>query len=204
MQKQFYIDGAHLILTGGEITDESSIQRDELVALLPAAVNYGVQAGIWEQYKLEHDFDVPGAFVGTFEDIDVDVTDPDEPFFLLPKTVLAISSDRGIRMVYTPKGNQVYQRMSDNLFSNWGYYKNIMIDQRFFRAGDTKVKLFNKPLIEGKVNINMIVSTEDYDDDAQLPVPVGQETRVIAQLVALFREQRHTITDKVIDKTDIN
>lgn len=203
MTKSYYVDSAHLIVCGGEITDESAVWRDDIEALLPAAVNYGIQAGVWDQFKMEGDYDVPGSFVGNFPNIAVDKTDPDFPTLTLPKTMLPLSSDRGLRYLTSPKGHS-YERMNDNLWCNWYYYKNLMKDQRFFRLHGKVVTLINMPKIENNATIGMIVSTEDYLDTDHLPVPVGQELTVINQLVALFKEQRSEPQDKVEDKTDIN
>lgn len=203
--KGWYIDSALQMVLGGDENSESAVWREDVEALLPMAVNYALNAGMWEQLKLEKDFDLPGSFIGTFENLPVDITDPDEPFFTIPGTnLITLTSDRALRMVYTKKGFNVYQRMSDNLFSNWGYYKKLMVDQRFFRVAGMACTLFNKPDIEDTVCCKKIVSTEDYGDLDEMPIPAGQELVVVQQLVKLFDKQRRTPEDPYEDGSDIN
>lgn len=202
MQKGVYIDSAHAMVTGGDITDENAVWRDDIEALLPAAMNYALVGGLFDQANQEHDRDIPGSFVGVFENVDIDVTTP-YPSITLPKTIVPLSSDRGLRMITSPLGDHVYNRMNDNMYANWSYYKKI-IKERFFKIFGTLVWLFNKGTLEDKCTVYMIVSAEDYLDTDQLPVPAGKEFVVIEQLAKLFMQQRHEKDDKIEDKTDIN
>lgn len=205
MIRGHYIDNALKMVLGSEETDDSAVWRDDIESLLPAAVNYALNAGMWEQLKLEKDFDIPGSFIGTFEGIAIDFTDPDAPVFTIPGTnLITLSSDRALRMVYTQKGG-VYNRMSDNFYSMWNsYYKNVLVGQRFFYLNGMSARLYNVGALETTVCCKKIVSTEDYGDMDELPIPAGQELVVITQLVKLFREQRMTPADPYQDGTDIN
>lgn len=202
MLKGYYIDSAHAIVTGGDITDESAVWREDIDALLPAAVNFALVGGLFDQGNQEHDRDIPGSFVGVFENVAVDRTGAN-PKFTLPKTIVPLSSDRGVRLVTTPSGDHVYNKMNDNLYAGWHYYQKI-IKERLYKLQGVTCRLFNIPDLEQFVTVAMIVSTEDYLDTDHLPVPAGKEMIVVQQLVQLFTRQRLERDDKIEDKTDIN
>jgi hypothetical protein len=187
---------------GGEITDENSVWREDLEALLPAALNYSMMAGFFEQSNSEKDYEVPGSFVGHYL-VDVDFTDRNNPFITLPKHPVVLPSDRAIRFIMSEKCDRIYNRMSDNMLASWDYYKGIIKD-RFFQLEGKKVRLFNHPPLQKKCVIKMITSAEDILDTEHLPVPAGKEFLVIDELVKRFDKQRTSLTDKIIDKTDIN
>lgn len=202
MIKGHYIDGVLQMITGGDISDESAVWREDIEAFLPAAVNYGLVGGLFDQANQEHDRDIPGSFVGVFENVAVDRTGP-VPTFTLPKTIVPLSSDRGLRLVTTVSGDHVYNKMNDNMYAGWHYYKKI-IKERFYKLQGVTCRLFNIPDIEDAVTVAMIVSTEDYADTDHLPVPAGKEGVVIDQLFKMFARQRLERDDKIEDKTDIN
>lgn len=202
MLKGIYIDSALQMITGGDISDESAVWRDDIEALLPAAVNYALVGGLFDESNQEHDRDIPGSFVGVFEGVSVDRTGA-HPQFVLPKTMVPLSSDRGLRLVTTIAGDHVYNKMNDNFFAGWHYYKNIL-KERMYKLFGTSCRLFNIPDLEEAVTVYMIVSTEDYLDTEHLPVPAGKEVIVIEQLFKMFSRQRLERDDKIEDKTDIN
>lgn len=202
MIKGHYIDGVLQMINGGDISDESAVWREDIEAFLPAAVNFGLTGGLFVQANQEHDRDIPGSFVGVFENVAVDRTGA-VPTFTLPKTIVPLSSDRGLRLVTTVAGNHVYNKMNDNLYASWHYYKKI-ISERMYKLQGTSCKLYNIPDIESGVTVAMIVSTEDYADTDHLPVPAGKEAMVIDQLFKMFARQRLERDDKIEDKTDIN
>lgn len=202
MLKGIYIDEVHQMVTGGVVNDSNSVWREDIEALLPAAVNMAVVGGLWDQSNQEHDRDIPSSFIGTFENITI-VTTGNHPKVTLPKTIIPLSSDRGVRLVTTVKGDNVYTKMNDNLYANWNYYKNIFFE-RFYKLEGTDILLFNKPALETGVTLKMIVSTEDYTDDQHLPVPAGKEMMVIDELYKRFIAQRYGPADRIEDQKDVN
>lgn len=202
MVKGFFIDSVHQMVTGGVVNDSNSVWREDIAALLPAAVNMAVVGGLWDQSNQEHDRDIPSSFIGTFENLTVDTTG-NHPKFTLPKTIIPLSSDRGIRLVTTVKGDNVYTKMNDNMYASWNYYKNIFFE-RFYKLEGTDILLFNKPALETGVTLKMIVSTEDYTDDQHLPVPAGKEMMVIDELYKRFIAQRYGPADRIEDQKDVN
>lgn len=203
MIKGVFIDLAHAIVCGGDITDESAVWREEVAAFLPAAVNFVALGALWEQFKMEGDKDIPNTFYVPFVNQTLDMTGP-VPVFTIPSTVVPLPSDRGIRMVTSPQGDNVYQRMNDNLYSNWNYYKDIMLNQRYYRPVGMTIYLYNKPPLETKANIYLLTSADTYGDNDELPVPAGKEMIVVQQMAALFMRQEAQAEHKIQFKSDIN
>lgn len=203
MVKGFYIDSAHQLVCGGDITDESAVWREDVAALLPAAVNFVVLGALWEQFKMEGDKDIPNTFYVPFVNQTLDMTGP-VPTLVIPANIIPLPSDRGIRMVTSPQGDNVYQRMNDNLYSNWNYYKKIMLSQRFYRPVGKTIYLYNKPALETEANIYLLTSAETYADTDELPVPAGKEMMVVQQLFSMFMKQQAESDHKIQFKSDIN
>lgn len=202
MIKGYYIDSVLQMIEGGEVTDETAVWRDDVEALLPVAVNQAIVGGLWDQANQEKDRDIPGSFLAVFENVPVDRTGA-HPTFTLPVTIVPLSSDRGVRLVTTVSGDHVYNKMNDNLYAGWSYYKKI-IKERLYKLQDMKCRLFNIPDIESAVTVVIIQSVENYADTEELPVPAGKEGMVIDALFKMFARQRLERDDKIEDKTDIN
>lgn len=204
MKKGVYVDSAHQMVCGGDITDETVVWREDIEALLPAAVNFALVGGLFDQSNQERDRDIPNTFIVPFIEENINITGP-TPYFTLPQNIVPLSSDRGIRMVTSPVGDKIYEKMNDNLYAQWdAYYKNIMIGQRFYRMVGQQGFLYNKPALEKKINLYLIVSAENYGDDDELPVPAGKEIIVITQLFSLFLKQQAEAQQNIQFKTDIN
>lgn len=203
MIKGFYIDSVVDMVNGGDDNDQNEVWREDISALLPAAYNFVVVGALWEQFEREKDKDINNGFVMPF--INQTITKVGESYtFTIPQTIVALASDRGVRMVTSPEGGHLYQKMNDNLYSNWNYYKNIMVGQRYYRLVGQTGYIYNKPKLEDKINLYLLVGAENYADTDELPVPAGKELIVIQQLFSLFSKQRAEAQQHIQFKSDFN
>lgn len=203
MTRGQYIDSVHQMVNGGDINDSNEVWREDIAVLLPAAMNFALVGGMFDQGNQENDRDIPGTFIYPVLNIDL-IIQPNLVYFTVPKNIVPLASDRGIRMITSPGGDHLYEKMNDNLYAQWHYYKNIMVGQRFHRVVGTQINLYNKPALETTANAYLIVSAEQYNDTDELPVPAGKEFVVIQQLFTLVMKQRAEAQQNIQFKSDIN
>lgn len=204
MIRGFYIDSVLNLVEGGDVNDQNDVWREDIAALLPAAVNYANVGAMFDQSNMEHDRDVPNTFVVPFVNISVSTLSNGVGQFTLPTVIVSLPSDRGIRLITSPQGDNVYQIMNDNLYANWNYYKNIMLGQRFFRVIGTTINLYNKPSLETQANVYVLQDASAYADTDELPVVAGKEIVCIQELFKLFSKQRAEAQQNIQFKSDFN
>lgn len=203
MIKGYYIDSVTDLINGGDDNDKKEVWREDIDSLLPAAVNFVVVGALWEQFAREGDKDINNGFIMPFLNVVLN-TVGSKTTFTIPETIIPLPSDRGVRMVTSVEGDHLYQKMNDNLYSNWNYYKKIMINQRFYRLiGQTGI-VYNKPALETEVNLYLLVTADNYADTDELPVPAGKELAVVQQLFVLFSKQRAEAQQNIQFKSDFN
>lgn len=196
------IDLILLRVNGGELSDEGAVQRSDIRAFLPIAINYATQKAYYINRREEGDRDFPSNFYGTFSGLAINKTTT-PPTITLPKAIVSLPSNQGIRYVMDDCGN-TYTPLNDADMTMINYYGNIFSEERFYRRTGLVIQLYNMPKLALTSNVVAMADPTTFTDDTELPIQAGMETDVIEMTVAHFREQRGTPADVIVDDKDVN
>lgn len=202
MKQGVAIELVLLRVNGGELTDEGSVQRADIRAYLPVAINYVTSKAYYTNRKEEGDRDFPSSFYGTFDGIVID-RNGNVPIITLPKMVVDLPSNQGIRYITDDCGN-TFTPLSDADFQMVNYYKNMFPGERFYRRIGLVVQLWNLSPLAKHINSIIMIDPTEFDDDTTLPIQAGMEQDVIDLCVQHFTAQRQQPADVVANKTDLN
>lgn len=205
MQKGVFRELVLLRINGGKLTDESAVQRRDIDAYLPAAINYVVTQGLFSNIKSEGDRELPNAFYAYYDalPIIIDSARYKKPYFELPKKPVPLVKNQGIRMVLDDCGNRYYP-LSDTDYGNADYYSELFPNQRFYRQVGMRMYLWNAPVLAEQLNCELVVSAEDLLDTDELPIQAGLEQQAIDICVQFMTGQRSVEADLKNDKKDLN
>lgn len=204
MKKNILIEEVLIALNGGTLNDESAIQRVDIEAYLPAAVNYAMNASYNINIQVEGNRDMSALFYGSFFDLPIVRSLGRVPHVVLPKGTVALPRNQGIRYVTDDcECDSTYTPLQDSDLHTINHYKKIM-PGKFFRLKQDRIELYCINPIAKKVNMEMIVNVEDLDDEDELPIQAGQEVMVIDLCLQHFDPQRKTPADKINDSKDLN
>lgn len=203
MEKGRFIELVLLGVNGGVLVDESNLQRIDIEAYLPAAVNYALTAGRNISISQEGNRDLPSMFYGTFSDLVIDRTGS-IPFITLPKGYVPLYGNEGVRSVFDNCGNY-YAPLMDADRRTIKAYKDKLIDQGFYYPiGKSKIEVYPSNPLVTMLNGEYIVRAEDLDDEDELPLPASTETMALDLCVQWFTDQRSRPADLINNKADIN
>lgn len=200
MKKGIFIENILLRINGGTINDESSVQRVDIEAYIPASVNWAMGKAYNINLK-EGDRDFPSLFYGSYDSLPI-IRTSRLPHVVLPKGVVALYGNQGMRFVSDNAG-YTYSPLSDSDLHTVEYYKDKMFG-KFYRLKPAKVDLYNASPIAETVDAEFIVRVEDLADTDELPIQAGLELEAIQVCVEFFTGQRQIGGDKQNDKKDIN
>jgi len=203
MKKNVLIDLVLLDLNGGELNDESAILRQDIEAYLPAAVNYAMNKSYNINIQVEGNRDMSALFYGSFFDLPIVRELGRVPKIFLPKGTVALPRNQGIRYVSDGCGGTFAPLMDADLHTIV-HYSKILPDNKFYRLKQGYIELWNISPIAETLNMEMIVSVEDLDDDDELPLQAGVEEDAINLCLQHFDPQRKTPADKINNTVDLN
>lgn len=204
MKKSIFVESILLLINGGTLNDESAVMRADIEAYLPIAVNYAMTKGYNLDIRNEGSRDISGSFVNTFYDLPIVRPDGRRPNIELPKGVIALPRNQGIRMITNSCG-QTMTPLSDADMMTIDYYQKIFPCQCFFRLKKDKIEFYGmNELAETVSELDMIVRVEDLDDDDELPLPAGVEEDAYRMCLDKFDPQRKEPSDKITDSIDLN
>lgn len=203
MELGVFVDSVLLKINGGQLSDEGSVQRVDIQAYLPAAVNYGLTAGRNTSLSQEGNRDLPSMFYGTFTELPIDRTG-NTAFVTLPKGYVPLYGNEGVRAVFDDCGNY-YAPLMDADRRLIKVTKKKLLDQGFYYPiGQTKLEVYpSNPLVES-LNGEYIVRVQDLADTDELPLPGDTEALAFDLLVQWFTDQRSRPADLINNKADIN
>lgn len=201
MTKSLFVENVILALGGYVLTDEMNVQRWDIEAFLPAAVNYALTSGRNTSLSQEGNRDLPSMFYGTFTDLVIDKTGSVD-FVTLPKGYVPLYGNEGVRSVFDNCGNY-YAPLMDADRRTIKAYKNKLIDQGFYYPiGKTKVEVYTtNPLVE-KLSGEYIVRVQDLADDDELPLPADTEMQAIQLVAQWFTQPSSRPADLIVNKSD--
>lgn len=201
MKKGAFVDLVILRIGGGVLNTDLHVQRVDIQAYIPAAVNYALTAGRNISLAQEGNRDLPSMFYGTFSDLPIDRTS-NTPFVTLPKGYVGLYGNEGVRSVFDDCGNY-YTPLMDADRRVIKAYKEKLIGQGFYYPiGQTKLEVYpTNPLVES-LNGEYIVRSEDLTDEDELPLIASTETMALDLVIQWFTNQRSMPADLLVNKAD--
>lgn len=198
-----FIESVLLRLNGGQLTDESSVQRVDIKAYVPAAVNWAMS----KTYNLNlgqfGDRDFPSVFYASFTNLPINKT-PRIPIITLPYNVIPLYGNQGLRYVKDNTG-YTYSPLSDSDMHTVESYVELMTDMKFYRLKAAKVvELYGLADDDEELSGEYLIKIEDLTMDDELPLQAGTEIETIQVCMEFFTGQRQIGADKLNNKTDIN
>lgn len=189
MTKGEFVDLVLIRLNGGVMPSDSHLQRVDIQAYLPAAINYALTAGRNTAISQEGNRDLPSMFYGTFSNLSIDRTGS-VAFVTLPKGYVPLYGNEGVRSVFDNCGNY-YAPLMDADRRTIKYYKDKLIGQGFYYPiGKTKLEVYPTNELVTSLNGEYIVRAEDLADSDDLPLAADTATMALGVCVEWFNDQR--------------
>jgi len=202
MKKGIFRELVWLKINGGGLNPNSAVQRVDIDAYMPAAINWAVSAGRNTNIAQEGNRDYPSMFYGSFTDRTIDRTGR-VPFITLPKGYVPLPSNEGIRFITDNCGN-TYAPLSDSDRRMIKQYVPILPDLKAYYPIGSKIELYGiNPLIESLTG-EIIVRCEDLEDEDELPIIAGFEKDAVQVCFEFISGQRQLPAQKNAIKTDVN
>lgn len=204
--KARFIEQVFLKINGGELNDESSVQREDIESYLPAAVNYAMMASRNIILQQDGHRDVASCFYGFFGSLPIlkDTARHNWSYVAWPKGYVPLPSNEGIRMVEDGDGNML-KPLSDNGFKTINHTLEIFTGAKYYRPEKKGLYLFGiNPLTDTLSGLTIIVDVDDLDDDDILPIQAGMEKTALDLCYEYTIGERQLPADKNIDKRDVN
>lgn len=202
MTVEIAIENIFLRVNGGKPNTDNAVQRVDIKALLPAAVNYAMDKTYNLNLQIEGDRDYPSEFYTYFGGVPIDWSG-NIPFIELTLGTVPLKGGAGLRFVYD-NCQHLYTPVPDSEWANIGYYSSITKGMYWFRRTGNKLYLYGlkfSPLIES-INYQAITKVEDLQSDDELPIQAGQEQDVLELLIQWFTNKLPVNTK--VDGNDIN
>jgi len=201
MRKNVFIENIIIAIGGGVLTDEMAVQRVDVEAFAPAAVNYALTAGRNTAISQEGNRDLPSMFYGTFSNLPIDRTSSVAKV-TLPKGYAPLYGNEGIRSVFDNCGNY-YSPLMDADRRSIKHYKGKLIDQGFYYPIGTRgVEVYPSSELVESLNGEYIVRFEDLDDEDELPLAGDTEVMAIEMCAKWFIDPRSRPADLLNNKSD--
>jgi len=202
MTKEVFVETVILRVNGGNLSDESSTQRVDVEAYLPAAVNYAVTAGRNTNLQIEGNRDYPSLFYGSFSNLSIDRSQT-PPTVTLPKGYMPLAGNEGIRFVHDNCGNYYAPLMDADRRTIKSYSKQLT-DQLYFYPLGKKLELWGLNPLAEDLSGEIIIDVEELAPTDELPIQAGFETMALDICYQWITGQRQYPADKKNNNADIN
>lgn len=194
-----------LRVTGGKLSDQSSVQRRDIDAYAPAAVNYAMQAGYNIEIKNEGDRDFSSMFYTYFpaQAVLVDADRHNWKYIVDPAGALALPRNQYIRSVEDNCGNQ-YTMLPDSAMKTINHYLPQMEGIGFYRPEGKRIYIFNGPALLKSINFSRILDWDSLSDTDDIPIPAGLEKLAMDTCFEFIAGIRQLPADRKNDNRDLN
>lgn len=197
------LESVFLRVNGGKPSTDNSVLRADIRALLPAAINYAMDAAYNINIKSEGDRDLPTEFYGSYDDVPI-VRTGKKPSFSLQKGTVPLKGNAGIRSVYDDCDNY-YAPLTDSDMPTIKHYGGISTGTKWYRRKGQTVELYNVNPVAEVINYQAITNIESLSDTDEAPIQAGQEPIVMDLLYQWITGQKQNPYDSKIDaRDDIN
>lgn len=194
------IETVYLRVNGGKPSTDNSVIRADIRALLPAAINYAMDASYNINVKTEGDRDLPAEFYGVYEDVVIDRSGK-RPFFMLEKGTVPLKGNQGVRFV-NDDCNHYYAPLQDSDLATIDHWSGIATGTKWYRRKGKKIELYNVNPIAETINYQAITSISELLDTDEAPIQAGQEPAVIELLNSWITGEKQIPYDSKIDSRD--
>lgn len=205
MKKNVFVELVYIEAHAGRPSTDFVVLRSDIEAYLPAAVNFALTKGFYTQKNQEGNGDIPTQFYQYFGQLalSVDNDRKKRSYFLMPKTLIALPSNRALRSVMDNCEN-IYTEIKDQQLSNIAYWENALPNERFYKWEGKRVYLYNKPALTEVMNITAIVESSELSAEDELAIPAGLEAEAIQVCSELVLGVRKLPVDRKTDGRNIN
>lgn len=193
-----------LRVNGGVLTDQAAVDRLDIDAYAPAAINEAMLGGYALEVRGEGDRDFSSMFYGYFPDQAILVDAQRHNWkYITDSGGIALPLNQDIRSIEDDLGN-TYKPLPDNAMKTINYYLPQMAGIGFYRREGNKIYIFNAPPIVKTINKSRIVDYDSLADTDILPIPAGLEKSAINTCYEWIAGIRQAPADRVNDKRDLN
>lgn len=200
MLKGVYIETVFTSVNGGRPSTDLSVQREDIEALLPAAVNYANTGDYWANLARDNDREIPNTFVSEITLSGVMTDAQNREYLELDRKFMAMPGNGGIRYVQDQCGNSYAPRAIG--VGRKRYWDAAIVENFEYQHMDKKLFLFNRPELVDTFLLGGVTRVEDLSYEDELPVAAGMEPQVIDILMSFFTTQRMQPKDYVINGVD--
>lgn len=197
MIKSVLVDLIHAKINGGRPNTDMSITKNQIKALLPAAVNYVLTGDYWANMNLEGDKEIPGGYITELDPKEILVDDRNREYVELDEKIADFNSGAGLRGVEDCKGNRYSPRTQ--AISSTDYWDNALPSLQEYKRIKNRIYLFNKPALVDQIFVSAVLDASAVGDNDELPIPAGREPEVIDMLNRFFMEENMVPKDFIIN-----
>lgn len=189
-----------LRVNGGKPSTDNSVLRADIRALLPAAINYALDASYNINIRSEGDRDLPTEFYGSYENVAI-VRTGKRPFITLQKGTVPLKGNAGIRSVNDDCDN-FYAPLTDSDMATIKHWSTIAIGTKWYRRKGATLELYNAGELAETLNYQAITSISELSDTDEAPIQAGQEPVVLELLTQWITGEKQIPYDSKIDSRD--
>lgn len=200
MKKGVFVELVYRTIYGGKPTTDGRTRREDIVALLPAVINYTNTGSYWDNVSRDDDREVPSSFVREHLVCGVCVDDSNRSYVSFDHKFVNMPGGGGIRYVQDMSGNSYSPRAMG--VSRKRYFDDALVESFEFTYMDGRLYLYNKPDLVDCFNVAVVTGIEDLSDDDDIPIPGDYMPAAIDMMVGFFTNQRMQPKDYVINGID--
>lgn len=191
-----------LSVNGNKPSTDNSFIRADIRALLPAAINYALDAAYNDEIRSEGDRDMPNEFYGYYEDIVVDRTGK-RPSITMADGVVPLKGNQGIRFVFDDCDNY-YAPLGDSDMATAKFWSERGTGSKWYRRRKNTIELWNILPTAKKVSYAALTDINSLTDEDEAPIQAGKEPMVIEMLSNLVRGKVTPYDNKIDSRDDVN
>ena len=203
MNKGQLIEVVYLAVNGGVPNDSNKVQRVDIEAALPYAIDYVTKLDIDERRRdmrrhlsiFQKRIDLDIDFMCTYELETLNDSDRDEDYVVLPVAMYNVAGNAALDYVgpISRIGDDFIKIRDRSAVVGAPYLEGLATMYYYEKDGATqeqRVYFFNLPSPVKKVLVRIMVDPSDLPDEADLPIPLGFSQMVKDLLVEHFLTQK--------------
>lgn len=205
MTKGIFKELVLLKVNGGQLNDSSSVDRRDINAYIPAAINFVMIEAYRVNIQIEGARDFPSFFYGYFPTnaILIDTARHNWKYIVAPKAYVPLPRNQGIRSIEDGCGYNL-KPLTDNAFRQIGHMHKILNGDKYYRPEGMKIYLWNLPVPTTSVPCSLIIDSSALTDTDELPIQAGLEGKAIDICVEFITGERQMPADRKSDERDVN
>lgn len=206
--KYLLADQVLRILSGGDIQRDSNTQIREAMRIVAQARDMVVRQEVWSLMKQADDFDIPGEYITTFNNVEVKKDeDKDILYSVVPAQFINLPRNMGIYQVSLMKDQfNSFIPVRPSFRSMYNGLGGFCLEDRigYWVEGN---RIYYQGMVDSddinKVCIKEIVSSSEIDDeDEAFPIPPDKEIDVINIALEIYGYQKQVKKDEINDSID--